>query len=219
MRKAFASAFALLRLFGVLGCSPRDAYDIRSRVYTSRNDNSGNWTEGCPSSYDPERDYFPEKTAFLYSTQLKVAYHNNYKVVDFFPTLHLRDPLRYVLYQCGTPKPTGFAGAQFIEDPVQRAVLNEPAFGESVEELGVLDHLYAVNDAEAYTNSALNNAHRNWTYQNSRYKVWLDHRACSCSRPGCSVSVLLFRAECNRASGAGGDGRAWDPDGKSLRTR
>ena len=151
-----ATVFFLL--LGLVGCSPREAYDLRSRVYAATNETGRNWTEHCPSSYDPARDYFPEKTAFVYSTQLKVEYHSNYKVVDFLPTLHLHDPLRFVLYQCGTPKPIGFAGAQFIEVPLQRAVLNEPAFGESVAELGVLDRLYAVNDAEAYTNQALNEA-------------------------------------------------------------
>lgn len=157
-KETVVTTSVLMGVLALAGCSPREAYDIRSRVYASANETGRNWTEKCPSSYDLARDYFPEKTEFLYSTQLKLQYHNNYKVVDFLPTLHLRDPLRYVLYQCGTPKPTGYPGAQFIEVPVQRAVLNEPAFGESVAELGVLDHLYAVNDAEAYTNPALNEA-------------------------------------------------------------
>ena len=147
----------MLGLCAGVGCSPREAFDVRSRAFSSANQES-NWTEACPSSYDPARDYFPDKTAFLYSTQLKVEYHNNYKVVDFLPTLHLHDPLRFVLYQCGTPRPTGMPDAQFIEVPVQRAVLNEPAFGESVAELGVLNHLYAVNDPDAFTNPALNEA-------------------------------------------------------------
>lgn len=156
--RAALYAVPLLVCLVLSGCSPREAFDVRSRVFTSVNKAGGNWTEGCPSSYDPSKDYFPDKTVFLYSTQLKVKYHNNYKVVNFLPTLHLRDPLQYVLYQCGTPKPNGFAGAQFIEVPVQRAVLNELAFGESIEELGVLNHLYAVNDPDAYTAPALKEA-------------------------------------------------------------
>lgn len=156
--RAFSTNFMLLVCLALSGCSPREALDVRSRAFLPSNKAGGNWTEGCPASYEPDRDYFPEKTAFLFSTQLKVEYHRNYKVVDFLPTLHLRDPLRYVLYQCGTPRPTGFEGAQLIEVPVQRAVLNELAFGESMVELGVLDHLYAVNDPDAYTAPALNEA-------------------------------------------------------------
>jgi iron complex transport system substrate-binding protein len=63
-------------------------------------------------------------------------------------------PLRYVLYQCGTPRPKGFDGATFLEVPLQRAVLNSPVMGSTVEALGVIDRLFGVNDLHQYTTPA-----------------------------------------------------------------
>jgi iron complex transport system substrate-binding protein len=72
-------------------------------------------------------------------------------VVDLVPGIARNLPLRYVLYQCGTPRPPGFEGATFLEVPLQRAVLNSPTLGSTVEALGVIDRLFGVNDLDEFT--------------------------------------------------------------------
>jgi iron complex transport system substrate-binding protein len=133
-------------------CSPVHAPPPRSRQITVLTAPSAeNLNRSCPSSYVPEWDYFPDKVTFEHSNQLKVTYHGHYKVVDFVPSITKKLPLRYLLYQCGTPRPKGFEGATFLEVPVQRAVLNNPSMGSTVEALGVIDRLYGVNDLDQYT--------------------------------------------------------------------
>ena len=99
----------------------------------------GNLNRSCPGKYVQGWDYFPEKVVFEHSTQLNVTYHGHYKVVEFVPSILKNLPLRYVLYQCGTPRPKVFEGDTFLEVPLQRAVLNNPSIGSTVEALGVID--------------------------------------------------------------------------------
>jgi iron complex transport system substrate-binding protein len=133
-------------------CSPVPAPPPRLRQITALTaPPAENLNRSCPSAYVPEWDYFPDKITFEHSTQLKVSYHDHYKVVDFVPSILKNLPLRYVLYQCGTPRPMGFEGATFLEVPLQRAVLNNPVLGSTVEALGVIDRLYGVNDLDQYT--------------------------------------------------------------------
>lgn len=117
-----------------------------------------NLNRSCPDRYVPDWDYFPDKAAFEHSSQLSVTYHRHYKVVDFVPGILKSLPLRYVLYQCGTPRPTGFEGAVSLEVPLQRAVLNDPSMGSTVEALGVVDRLFGVNDLHQYTVPAIRKA-------------------------------------------------------------
>jgi iron complex transport system substrate-binding protein len=133
-------------------CSPVQAPPPRVRQITALEAPPvENLNRSCPNVYVPEWDYFPDKVAFEHSIQLKVSYHGHYKVVDFIPSVLKKLPLQYVLYQCGTPRPKGFEGATFLEVPLQRAVLNNPSMGSTVEELGVIDRLFGVNDLDQYT--------------------------------------------------------------------
>jgi cobalamin transport system substrate-binding protein len=133
-------------------CSPVQVPPPRVRQFTALSaPPAENLNRSCPDVYVPEWDYFPDKVSFEHSTQLKVTYHGHYKVADFVPSILQNVPLRYVLYQCGTPRPKGYEGATFLEVPLQRAVLNNPVMGSTVEALGVIDRLYGVNDLEQYT--------------------------------------------------------------------
>src|ERR1700757_3812613 len=115
------------------GCGRVHAPPPRVRQFTAlASPPMQNLNRSCPGVYVPEWDYFPDKVAFEHSVQLKVTYHGHYKVVDFVPSILTKLPLRYVLYQCGTPRPTGFDGATFLEVPLQRAVLNTPSMGSTV---------------------------------------------------------------------------------------
>ena len=147
---------AIVMILFCAACSSVQAPPARHRVYTAlQGAPKRNLIRSCPDRYDSRWDYFPEKVRFQYSTQLTVSYHRSYKVIDFIPNLQANLPLRYVLYQCGTPRPQGFGGATFIQVPVQRAVLNNPSFGSTVEALGVIDRLYGVNDLDAFTNETI----------------------------------------------------------------
>jgi iron complex transport system substrate-binding protein len=114
-----------------------------------------NLTRTCDTGYHAGWDYFPEKTTFEYSDQLRVEYHGSFKLVDFVSNIHKNERLRYILYQCGAPRPAGFSGAIFIEVPLQRAVLNNPAFGSTLDKLGIIDRFYGVNGFEGFTNAAI----------------------------------------------------------------
>jgi iron complex transport system substrate-binding protein len=137
-------------------CAQVDAPPSRHRLYTSlHTPPEHNLNRSCPDRYDADWDYFPDKLDFQYSTQLRVTYHRSYKIVDFVPSMQNNVPLRYVLYQCGTPRPSGFEGATFIQIPLQRAVLNSPSLGSSAAALGVIDRLYGVNDLDQFTNEEI----------------------------------------------------------------
>jgi iron complex transport system substrate-binding protein len=152
MRISFVIAASLL----AIGCGSVHAPPPRTRQVTPlKSPPVGNFNRTCPDTYNPDWDYFPDKVAFEYSTQLKVSYHRHYKVVNLVPSVHPNMPLSYVLYQCGTPRPTGFDAAVYLEVPLQRAVLNNPSLGSTVDALGVVDRLYGVNDLDQYTAPAI----------------------------------------------------------------
>lgn len=71
-------------------------------------------------SQNPQKDYFPEKLNVNYATGFKVAYFGNYKVLKIInPYKNSTDTLTYVLTQKGTPQPSGYEDAQFVEIPIQ----------------------------------------------------------------------------------------------------
>jgi iron complex transport system substrate-binding protein len=150
------SARTLCGLLGLCGvvtaCSPVQAPPPRHRQLTTLDaPPQENLNRSCPDRDVPEWDYFPDKVRFEHSTQLTVSYHRSYKVVDIVPSIRKNVPLRYILYQCGTARPEGYDAAVFLEVPLQRAVLNTPAMGSTVEALGVVDRIFGVNDLHQFT--------------------------------------------------------------------
>jgi iron complex transport system substrate-binding protein len=138
------------------GCEQMTAPPPRQRTFARLTEApTANLTTTCDALSHPDWDYFPDKSSFQYSTQLRVDYRGSYKVVTFAPAIHPGQQLRYVLYQCGTARPSGFEGATFIEVPVQRAVLNNPTYGSTVDRLGIIDRVYGVNGLEGYTNAVI----------------------------------------------------------------
>jgi len=59
--------------------------------------------QGClTGTYDPNTDYFPDKSIVTIAEDYTISYHKNYKIVsDIDPS----SPETYVLFQCGTPVP------------------------------------------------------------------------------------------------------------------
>jgi len=67
---------------------------------------SGNVTHGCIQVFDAGKDYFPEKVTPEYAKTFTVEYHRSYKVVTVRPGSDRGPEERYILLQCGAPKPS-----------------------------------------------------------------------------------------------------------------
>lgn len=116
-------------------------------------------SEGCVENFEPDTDYFADKTSPRYADGWEVRYESNYKVVSTTVTAgsgHAADQSRvldstYVLVQCGTPAPEltdDLAGATVIDIPVTTMVDGGSIFYGALEVLGIPDTL--VGHAEPF---------------------------------------------------------------------
>lgn len=129
-----------LLLVGLLGvsCQGRSAAPVVP--------DAGALKTGCVQTYDPDRDYFPDKIRLNYATGFSVTYHNHYKVVTVTrPWKDADRDFQYVLVQCGTPPPPGFEAAQIIEIPVSRVVTLSTTHLPHFDRLGQVDALIGVD--------------------------------------------------------------------------
>ncbi|HEX2908500.1 MAG TPA: ABC transporter substrate-binding protein [Phototrophicaceae bacterium] len=107
----------------------------------------------CVDTYDAAVDYFPEKAAVTDAVGFTVEYFNNYKVVTVAtPWQGAEEPIQYVLVQCGTPAPEGFADVPVIEVPVQRMIGMSTTFLPHLVSQNLLDQLIAV-DSTMFTST------------------------------------------------------------------
>lgn len=128
--------FALLLLLSVVGFSHAIAAD-KPRA---------NLSSGCVERYDSQLDYFPEKVTLDYAKGFSVAYFKHYKVVTVTtPWPNAQENFRYVLVQCGTPIPDGFAGAQIISIPIQSIAILSTTHLPHLELLDALDRLVGIS--------------------------------------------------------------------------
>ena len=75
---------------------------------------------GCVETYDPDKDYFPDKVSVEDAANFTVTYHRSYKVVQTRTGSH-GSAERYVLVQCGAPTPPlqgDLAGAHVVAVPI-----------------------------------------------------------------------------------------------------
>lgn len=111
----------------------------------------------CEQGYDPQRDYFPDKTNLRYATGFTVEYFKHYKVVTVLtPWPGAKETFRYVLVQCGAPAPDGYANAQRIEIPVRRVAAMSTTQLPHLELLGEVGRLVAVSDIKPVNSTAVN---------------------------------------------------------------
>lgn len=112
-----------------------------------------NLTEGCLDAFDPNVDYFPEKSTLTHTEGFTVEYHNSYKVITVAtPWPGAEEAQQYVLVQCGAPAPTGFDSAQIIEVPVQHIATMSTSYLPFLAAYDLLDRLVAVDDV-TYVNN------------------------------------------------------------------
>ena len=113
----------LISLFIVVGCNRMPTVEQPLSTTPAATSPTATTEEACPTAYDPEQDYFLDKTSLDYATGFSVQYRNHYKVVTVTdPWQDANQSFQYVLVQCGTPAPTGFSEAQVIEVPIKSVV-------------------------------------------------------------------------------------------------
>lgn len=105
---------------------------------------AANLAAGCVADYRAGTDYFPDKTEFVHSAQLKVEYHLNWKRVTFTPSVDTREVLRLVLVQCGTPPPKLGPRDTLVEVPVRDFATANVSLLSAVHLLGIDDRLKGV---------------------------------------------------------------------------
>lgn len=136
---------ALAALAALAACAPIPMREppARSAVAVGAHP-AANLAAGCVADYRAGTDYFPDKTDFVHSAQLKVEYHGNWKRVTFTPSVDTREVLRLVLVQCGTPAPKLGLRDTLVEIPVHDfATANVSLLGAS-QLLGVDGRLKGV---------------------------------------------------------------------------
>jgi iron complex transport system substrate-binding protein len=114
----------------------------------------------CVSTYDAGLDYFPAEVTAQVAEGFSVEYFNHYKVVTVqTPWPEAEAPLTYLLVQCGTPVPEGYADvAAVIEVPVQRVISMSTSFLPHLDAQGLLDRLVAVDTVLYTSNPAVQTA-------------------------------------------------------------
>ncbi|MCP4657569.1 MAG: ABC transporter substrate-binding protein [bacterium] len=96
----------------------------------------------CVDRFAPEVDYFPAKIEPRYAERFRVEYFRHYKVVTIStPWSGAESRLRYLLVQCGTPRPPGYEDAEVIEIPVRTLVTTSTTELPHVVELDLVDRL------------------------------------------------------------------------------
>ncbi len=108
----------------------------------------------CVEDFDPDADYFPDKVAPRHARQFRVEYHGHYKLVTITePWQGAEHGLRYLLVQCGTPRPADTDDATVIEIPVRTVITTSTTELPHIVELGLVDRLLG-HDEFDYVSSA-----------------------------------------------------------------
>src|SRR5262245_17348748 len=82
---------------------------------------AGNVRKGCAQRFDEAVDYFPDKVSIEDAGNFAVEYHKSYKIVTVRETFLGGPPERYVLLQCGAPRPrldAALSTAQVVSVPI-----------------------------------------------------------------------------------------------------
>jgi iron complex transport system substrate-binding protein len=113
---------------------------------------SQNLTRGCLDGFNPDVDYFPDKTTLGSAAMFSVEYHHSYKVVTVKETYPGGPAEHYVLVQCGTAVPAapdGFADAQVITVPITSLFSSSTTHLPLLVDLNRLDVLAGVSKFDA----------------------------------------------------------------------
>jgi iron complex transport system substrate-binding protein len=113
---------------------------------------------GCITDFDPEADYFPDKSTVADATNFTVDYHNSYQVLTVKHPYPNGAPTSYVLVRCGAPAPalTGeLAHAQQVTVPVQSLYSASTTHLGMITELDKADVVTGVADTTGVVSPAI----------------------------------------------------------------
>ncbi len=112
---------------------------------------AANLIDACVETFDPARDYFPDKAIITHAQGLQIDYFGHYKVITVASPWFgssADDAFTYVLTQCGTPAPDAAdfpEGTQFIEVPAGTIIAMSTAQLPHLRSLGLLNRLIGVD--------------------------------------------------------------------------
>jgi cobalamin transport system substrate-binding protein len=117
--------------------------------------NSAPRNPGCLTDFNPDTDYFPDKSTVTEAKNFRLSYHNSYQVLTVEQPYPGGSPESYVLLRCGAPAPqlTGdLARAQRIPVPVKSLYSASTTQLGMVTELGWADVVLGVATAANIVN-------------------------------------------------------------------
>ncbi|ORV98818.1 ABC transporter substrate-binding protein [Mycobacterium kyorinense] len=112
----------------------------------------------CITDFDPNADYFPDKSTVVDATNFTLSYHRSYQVLTVKQPYPNASPESYVLLRCGAPAPqlTGeLAHAQQITVPVASLYSASTTHLGMLAELDQTDVVSGVAAAATVVNPAL----------------------------------------------------------------
>jgi iron complex transport system substrate-binding protein len=110
-----------------------------------------NLDQECVADFNPEVDYFPEKTDFKHSAQLAVTYGSSWKRVTFTPTVASGDRMAILLVQCGAPIPEHSTTTIVVPVPIARLVTGNRSMLGAADELGIVERIVGMDNPRAAT--------------------------------------------------------------------
>jgi iron complex transport system substrate-binding protein len=116
-------------------------------VHAAPSPPAANLTRGCIDRFEPSTDYFPAKAALEDAASFAVEYRRSYKLVTVKDAYVGGPPERYVLLQCGAPRPpltAEFAGAQVVPVPITSLFVLSTTHLSLLADLGRMDVLSGV---------------------------------------------------------------------------
>lgn len=112
----------------------------------------------CIEAFDPDTDYFPDKTALEFAENLSIEYHKSYKVVTVRRPSENGAPEKYILLQCGAPRPAlagDLANAPVVSIPITSMFSDSATHMPLLVELGHVEVLTGINEARYVTTEAV----------------------------------------------------------------
>lgn len=113
-------------------------------------ENAGSERE-CISGFDPDTDYFPEKSTIEDATGLSIEYHESYQVVTVDQPAPGAEPASYVLVRCGAPAPEldgALADAPQIQVPVSSVYAGSTTHLPALAALGAANTVTGVSTTD-----------------------------------------------------------------------
>jgi iron complex transport system substrate-binding protein len=117
---------------------------------------AANVTRGCVERFDAAVDYFPDKAAVEDAATFAVEYRRSYKLLTVREAYAGGPSERYVLLQCGAPRPalTGeLAGARVVPVPITSLFVCSPTHLSLLTDIGRMDVLTGVAQRDVITDA------------------------------------------------------------------